>query len=184
VHITGTRATQGPAAFGTSTSPLLQCTCLSMSSCEYLPMFAVGPSFSATNRRHDFLPHSNCPSESIPTPHRFSQFQVMMMSSPLGIDSTLLSISPCNLQAHKSQHPYLLNQVFRSNVLDFFFPHKLYHYLTHYISRNKDFVMDAIKLTHLHDSVVYNPVWDHGTSKKVSGFKPEVFFPGELSPDF
>jgi hypothetical protein len=51
VHITGTHATQGPAAFRTSTSPLLQCTCLSMSSCEYLPMFAAGPSFSATNRQ-------------------------------------------------------------------------------------------------------------------------------------
>jgi len=62
----------------------------------------------------------------------------MMISSPLGIDSSLLSISPCNSQAHKSKHPYLLNQVFRSNVLDLFFPHKLYHYLTDYISRNKD----------------------------------------------
>jgi hypothetical protein len=68
-----------------------------------------------------------------------------MMSSPLGIDSTLLSISPCNLQAHKSQRPFLLNQVFRSIVLDLFFPHKLYHYLTDYISRNKDYVVDAIK---------------------------------------
>jgi hypothetical protein len=41
--------TPGPAAFGTSTSPLLQCTCLSMWSCEYHPMFAAGPSFSANN---------------------------------------------------------------------------------------------------------------------------------------
>jgi hypothetical protein len=69
----------------------------------------------------------------------------MMMSSPLGIDSTLSNISPFNLQAHESQHPYLLNQVFRSNVLDLFFPHKLYHYFTDYIFRNKDYVMDAIK---------------------------------------
>jgi hypothetical protein len=34
-----------------------------------------------------------------------SEFQGMI-SSPAGIDSTLLRISPCNLQAPKSQHPF------------------------------------------------------------------------------
>jgi hypothetical protein len=61
------------------------------------------------------------------------------------------SLSPTNRQtamtfslipiAHHNQFQPLSTQP----SLDFFFPHKLYHYLTDYISRNKDFVMDGIK---------------------------------------
>jgi hypothetical protein len=138
VHITGTHATQGPAAFGTSTSPLLQCTCLSMWSREYLPIFAAGPSFSATNRQ------TAMSFSLIPIAHH-NQFQPLinsLNSRPWWWAAHLELIPPywafhlATCKPINPQHSYVLNQVFRSNVLDLFCPQKLYHYLTDYIYRN------------------------------------------------
>jgi hypothetical protein len=97
-----------------------------MWSCEYLPIFAAGPSFSATNRQIAMT------FSLIPIAHH-NQFQPLINSRASWWAAHLELIPPywafhlATCKPINPQHSYVLNQVFRSNVLNLFCPQKLYH---------------------------------------------------------
>jgi hypothetical protein len=106
-----------------------------------------------------------------------------MISSPAGIDSTLLRISPCNLQAPKSQHQFYSTKS-AGQMCYTYFAGKLYEYLTYYISRKKDYMMHGIKFKRTKLNSVMAQWYISWDLKTDSGFQTSVLLSGELSPDF